>query len=264
MRKIIKNITVIVLLIVLTASLCSCAARNTEPAVKIGVIGAMNEEVASLKEAMDITNTETIADMEFCEGKLNDKDVVVVQCGMGKVNAGLCAQTLIREFNVNYIINTGVAGSLSNELDIKDMVVSTEAVQHDFDVSPIGFEKGEIPYTGLNAFPADETLRKLAVETINEIAPDCKVLEGRICSGDQFVYTSEQKENIINQFGGLCCEMEGGSIAQTCYLNHVPYVIIRAISDKFDGSNELDYEIFKVDAAKNCAAIVENMISKIS
>ena len=259
----VRRITLIILVIVLAATLFSCAAREAAPAVKIGIIGAMADEVATLKEEMDITGTETVADMKFCEGMLDGKDVVVVQCGMGKVNAGICAQTLISDFGVDYVINTGVAGSLTNDLDIGDIVVSTEAVQHDFDVSPIGFRRGEIPYTGLISFPADENLRQIAVSTIEESYSDVNVLEGRVCSGDQFINTDEQKTRIIKQFGGLCCEMEGGAIAQACYLNHVPYVIIRAISDKFDGSNQIDYEIFEEDAAKKCASIVRSMIGSI-
>ena len=259
----VRRITLIILVIVLAATLFSCAAREAAPAVKIGIIGAMADEVATLKEEMDITGTETVADMKFCEGMLDGTDVVVVQCGMGKVNAGICAQTLISDFGVDYVINTGVAGSLTNDLDIGDIVVSTEAVQHDFDVSPIGFRRGEIPYTGLISFPADENLRQIAVSTIEESYSDVNVLEGRVCSGDQFINTDEQKTRIIKQFGGLCCEMEGGAIAQACYLNHVPYVIIRAISDKFDGSNQIDYDIFEEDAAKKCAAIVRSMIGSI-
>jgi len=261
--KTVRRITLIILVIILATTLFSCAAREAAPAVKIGIIGAMADEVATLKEEMDITGTETVADMKFCEGMLDGKDVVIVQCGMGKVNAGICAQTLISDFGVDCVINTGVAGSLTNDLDIGDIVVSTEAVQHDFDVSPIGFKRGEIPYTGLISFPADDNLRQIAVSTIEESYSDVNVLEGRICSGDQFINTDEQKARIIKQFGGLCCEMEGGAIAQACYLNHVPYVIIRAISDKFDGSNQIDYEIFEEDAAKKCAAIVRSMIGSI-
>ena len=182
--KTVRRITLIILVIILATTLFSCAAREAAPAVKIGIIGAMADEVATLKEEMDITGTETVADMEFCEGMLDGKDVVVVQCGMGKVNAGICAQTLISDFGVDCVINTGVAGSLTNDLDIGDIVVSTEAVQHDFDVSPIGFKRGEIPYTGLISFPADDNLRQIAVSTIEESYSDVNVLEGRICSGD--------------------------------------------------------------------------------
>ena len=232
------------------------------PAAEItGIIGAMDVEVASLKAAMEITSTKTVAGMEFCEGTLDGKAVVVVQCGMGKVNAGICAHTLINDFGVTRVINTGVAGSLDNAIDIGDIVVSTDAVQHDYDVTPIGFARGEIPYTGLYAFPADEALRALAVRAAREAAPEIKVFEGRVCSGDQFIASKEQKETIIHNFGGKCCEMEGGAIAQACYLNGTPFVIIRAISDKADASEEVSFQEFEASAAVRCAAIVRYMIA---
>ncbi len=226
---------------------------------KIGIIGAMEEEVTSLKEELTDPRTTTIAGMEFCAGKLENKDVVVVQCGMGKVNAGICANTLINQFNCSKIINTGVAGSLDNQIDIGDFVVSVDACQHDFTVKAIGFEKGEIPYTGRSAFPADETMRKEAVEAVHEVAPSVQVFEGRICTGDQFISSKEQKELIKSDFGGMCCEMEGGAIAQACYLNDTPFVIIRAISNKAEDSEEINYEVFKETAAERCASVVRYM-----
>ena len=236
--------------------------KAAQPAAeKTGIIGAMEVEVASLKSAMEITSTKIIAGMEFCEGTLDGKAVVVVQCGMGKVNAGICAHTLINDFEVTRVINTGVAGSLDNAIDIGDIVVSTDAVQHDYDVSPIGFARGEIPYTGLYAFPADEALRAIAVRAAKEVAPEIKVFEGRVCSGDQFIASREQKETIIENFGGKCCEMEGGAIAQACYLNGTPFVIIRAISDKADASEEVSFQEFEASAAMRCAAIVRYMIA---
>ena len=244
--------------ILITLSPQISKADHTE---KIGIIGAMPEEVDALKEAAGISDVTEIAGMEFCEGSLGDSEVVIVQCGMGKVNAGVCAQTLIRDFNCTQIINTGVAGSLDNTLDIGDIVVSVDAVQHDFDVEAIGFAKGEIPYTGLYAFPADEELRASAVQAAQEAAPDVHVFEGRICSGDQFISTKEQKETIESAFDGMCCEMEGAAIAQVCYLNDTPFVIIRAISDKEDGSNSVEFETFKQEAAVNCVKIVEYMIT---
>jgi len=182
---------------------------------------------------------------------------------MGKVNAGICAHTLINDFGCTKIINTGVAGSLDNAIDIGDIVVSTDAVQHDFDVTPIGFERGEIPYTGLYAFPADETLRALAVSAVHSSAPEIQVFEGRVCSGDQFIASREQKETILSNFGGECCEMEGGAIAQACYLNNTPFVIIRAISDKADDSEEVSFKEFEEAAAVRCAAIVRYMVSTL-
>ena len=227
---------------------------------KIGIIGAMDVELDSLKEAAGIENTSKIAEMEYCEGTLGDKKVVIVKCGMGKVNAGICADTLINDFGCTKIINTGVAGSLDNTLNIGDIVVSEDAVQHDFDVEHIGFEKGEIPYTGLYAFPADEDLRAAAVEAVEVAAPDVKVYEGRVCSGDQFIHSKEQKDEIIENFGGMCCEMEGAAVAQACYLNSTPFVIIRAVSDKVDETDAVEYAEFESVAAARSAKVVEHMV----
>ena len=256
-----KSICLIISLMLLVLVIGGCSNADETTSKKIGVIGAMEEEVNSLKEALTDTKTTTIAGMEFYEGKLENEDVVVVQCGMGKVNAGICAHTLINQFDCSEIINTGVAGSLDNQIDIGDIVVSVDACQHDFTVEAIGFEKGEIPYTGLSAFPADETMRKEAVEAVNAVAPDIQVFEGRVCTGDQFIASKEQKELIKSNFGGMCCEMEGGAIAQACYLNDTPFVIIRAISDKADDSEEENYEVFKEEAAEHCASVVRYMIS---
>ena len=142
-------------------------------------------------------------------------------------------------------------------------MVSVDAVQHDFTVEAIGFAKGEIPYTGLYAFPADAEMRSAAVEAVSEAAPELHAFEGRVCSGDQFISTIEQKNTIVDNFGGMCCEMEGAAIAQACYLNHTPFVIIRAISDKPDGSGEVAFDQFKAEAAENCAKIVEHMLTKV-
>ena len=247
----------------MTGIFSSACAGEKLPADRdvIGIIGAMDEEVASLKSAVENPQISMIAGMEFCKGKLDGTDVVIVQCGVGKVNAGVCAHTLISLFGCTKIINTGVAGALDARINIGDIVVSTDAVQHDFTAEAVGFAKGEIPYTGLYAFPADETMRKAAVEAAHITAPEVHVFEGRICSGDQFIASKEQKERIITDFGGLCCEMEGGAIAQVCYLSNTPFVIIRAISDKADDSEEMNYELFKEKAAERCAAIVRYMIS---
>ncbi len=253
----------------LSAALAGCAnsaSNNTSsstPSSKqevIGIIGAMDSEVDSLKAAMEIERTTAVAQMEFCEGALGDKRVVIVKCGVGKVNAAMCAHTLINQFGCAKVINTGVAGSLDNRIDIGDIVVSVDAVQHDYDCSPMGFKRGEILYTGLVAFPANEELRSAAVNAVREAAPDVKVFEGRVCSGDQFIASREQKDAIISEFGGLCCEMEGAAIAQVCYLNETPFVIIRAISDKSDGSQEVEFETFQAEAAKHCADAVQYMV----
>ena len=260
MRK--RILSVICILAILAGILLAgCSARDHGAAKEIiGIIGAMDVEISTLKEAAKISRTTVIADMEFCTGTLQNKNVVIVKCGMGKVNAGICAQTLIHEFGCTKIINTGVAGSLDNQIDIGDIVVSVDAVQHDFDVEAIGFARGEIPYTGLYAFPADTALREAAVKAARESAPDRHVFEGRVCSGDQFISTGEQRDTIISNFQGMCCEMEGAAIAQVCYLNHTPYVVVRAISDKPDETEIVEYKEFEAEAAAICANIVQHMV----
>ena len=225
-----------------------------------GIIGAMESEVSTLKANMDDVQVTTISGMDFATGTIGGNAVTVVQSGVGKVNAGICAQTLINAFGATRVINTGVAGSLTSALSINDFVVSVDAVQHDYDASAIGFKKGEILYTGLVAFPADEALRAQAVAAIREAAPSSKVIEGRVCSGDQFISTPEQVEAITSEFGGLCAEMEGAAIAQVCYLNATPYVIIRAISDDSDG---MSFEEFQAAAAKECASAVLTMVARL-
>ncbi len=264
-----KILAVIGALVILSGVLLvGCAKNESEnksekETEKIGIIGAMDVEVASLKEAADISKTVKITEMEYCEGTLGGKNVVIVKCGMGKVNAGICANTLINDFGCTGIINTGVAGSLDNQIDIGDIVVSTDAVQHDFNVEAIGYQKGEIPYTGMVAFPADEALRAAAVKAVKESAPEIHVFEGRVCSGDQFISTKEQKERIISEFGGMCCEMEGGAIAQACYLNNKPFVVIRAISDKPDETEIVEYKDFEAKSAARCAKLVRYMVEHL-
>lgn len=230
---------------------------------KVGIIGAMELEVEELQGKMEITRKEKKASMEFLEGTLNGTDVVIVRSGIGKVNAALCTQILCDIFGVNHIINTGVAGSLKNEINIGDIVVSTDALHHDVDVRVFGYPLGEVPQMGCLAFPADEKLTNLAVECCKEVNSDISVYSGRIVSGDQFISDKQVKAHIISNFGGLCVEMEGASIAHAAYLNHVPFVIIRAISDKADDSAEIDYPTFEKAAAAHSAALVEHMLPMI-
>ena len=248
---------------VASIGLASCTTSETSTSSDgdvTGIIGAMQSEVEAIEATMSNKKTTTIAAMDFTEGDIDSHKVVVVQCGMGKVNAGICAHTIINLFGAKRVINAGVAGSLSDELSLNDFVISVDAVQHDFDVSAIGFQKGEIPYTGLFAFPADEELRAKAVEAVKQAAPNSKVLEGRVCSGDQFVDSPEQVEAITSAFGGYCAEMEGAAIAQACYLNSTPYVIIRAISDSGDSTS---FEDFQEEAARECSAAVLAMVRSL-
>ena len=151
--------------------------------------------------------------MDFYEGTLDGENVVIVKCGIGKVNAGVCAQILIDDFDTTQIINTGVAGSLDASIDIGDIVVSTDAVQHDFSLTPLGYVPGQLDGFETASLPADESLRQKAVAAVKECAPEVSVFEGRVCTGDQFISSTEQKDTITETFGGLCCEMEGGAIA---------------------------------------------------
>lgn len=260
MKKLISVAAAIVMMIV-TFACAGLTEAHAGNSVKTGIIGAMDEEVATLKEALTEDHVRIHAGMEFHEGKLDGMNVVVVRCSVGKVNAASCAQILISVFGVDRIINTGVAGSLDARIDIGDIVVSTDAVQHDMDVTALGFARGEIPYSNMSVFPADEEMRKGAMQAVKAVAPDIRAFEGRVCSGDQFIASHDQKEDIISAFGGLCCEMEGAAIAQVCCLNGTPYVIIRAISDKADDSEEVSYVEFEQAAAERCAAITRYMIA---
>lgn len=230
---------------------------------KIGIIGAMELEVNTLKAEMSVSRVVTKANMEFYEGSLNGADVVIVQCGIGKVNAALCTQILADLFEVTHIINTGVAGSLNPKLDIGDIVISRDALHHDMDVTIFGYRPGEVPQLGLREFPADEGLIRLAKESCEKVNPDINVFLGRVVSGDQFISQNEVKDRLIQVFQGDCAEMEGASIAHGAYLNHIPFVIIRAISDKADSSAEMDYPAFEAAAAKRSAALVREFVKNI-
>ena len=231
--------------------------------MKIGIIGAMEVEVESLKAAMTIKNTVNKASMEFFEGTIGTTEVVVVRSGICKVNAGICVQILVDTFGVTHVLNTGVAGSLDARINIGDIVLSTDAAYTAVDATIFGYKKGEIPQMGVLSFPADRELIEKAKAAIKTAAPDLGVFEGRVCSGDQFIAEKDVKDSIIKDLGGMCCEMEGSGIAQACYLNKIPFVIIRAISDKADGSDVMDYPEFEKKAAKDCAALVMEMIKSM-
>ena len=230
---------------------------------KIGIIGAMELEVTELKAKMNTTNVVKKAGMEFFEGTLNNANVVIVRSGIGKVNAALCVQILADVFQVTHIINTGVAGSLNAKLDIGDILVSKDALHHDMDVTIFGYQLGEVPQMGFREFSADETLISLAMESCRKVNPDINVMEGRVVSGDQFISSKEVKDHLINDFQGDCAEMEGAAIAHGAYLNQIPFVIIRAISDKADDSAEMDYPTFEKAAAIHSAKLVEDMVQRI-
>ena len=230
---------------------------------KIGIIGAMELEVEALKEQMDVKNIIEKASMKFYEGMLRGKDVVIVQCGIGKVNAGICVQILADLFQVDAVINTGVAGSLRAEINIGDIVVSTDACEHDMDVTALGYKQGIIPQMKESFFKADRQLVEAAIEVCREVNPDINVYEGRVLSGDQFISGEEIKNKLIDLFDGSCTEMEGAAIAHAAFLNEIPYVVIRAFSDKADGSAHMDYPEFERAAAAHSAKLVENLVKRL-
>lgn len=232
--------------------------------MKLGIIGAMDVEVATLKKCMENKTEKVIAGSSYVEGILEGLPVVVVQCGVGKVNAALCVQILCDCFGVTHIVNTGVAGSLNAKLDIGDFVISREAIYHDFDCSVINpnYAVGQVPGMTVRAFPSDEMLTKLAYAAADELCPGHAYM-GIVASGDQFVCSKEQKTNIVGNTNALCTEMEGAAISHAAYRNGVPVVVIRAISDKADDSAQLDYPTFEAIAAKQCAEVVRTMSSAL-
>ncbi len=230
----------------------------------LGIIGAMDVEVAKLKEKLENTEIITKAGMEFNKGLFDGKEVVIVRSGIGKVNAGICTQILVDLFGATAIINTGIAGSLKNEINIGDIVISTDALQHDVDATNFGYELGFIPQMKVLSFEADQTLIALAKTSCSEVLPEVGVFEGRIVSGDQFVADKSKKNFISSTFEGFCTEMEGAAIAQTAYLNNIPFVIIRAISDKADDSASMDYPAFEAMAVENSVKLLSNIIRKVN
>ena len=230
--------------------------------MKLGIIGAMKIEVDTLKENMQNKTVTWRTGMEFCDGTLDGCPAVVVQCGVGKVNAALCVQILCDCFGVTHLVNTGIAGSLSSELDIGDLVVSKDAMYHDFDCGGFGYPHGKVPGMDVIAFPADETMMHYALTAGERVHPG-HIKVGRVATGDQFICDKTVKNTIIENTQALCTEMEGGAIAQAAYRNEVPFVIIRAISDKADDSADMDYPTFEALAAQRCAQGVQTMAGQL-
>ena len=229
----------------------------------IGIIGAMEEEIAKLKNVINNIEIKKIAGMEFCSGQIGNKDVTVVRSGIGKVNAAACTQILADRFKADTVINTGIAGSLRNEINIGDIVLSTDAVIHDMNVEGFGYQRGQVPRMDVFAFPTDDELRKKAKNICETYISDVGVHEGRVLSGDIFVSDRRVKEDLQATFNGYCTEMEGAAIAQVAYLNNIKCLIIRAISDKADDSASVDYPEFEKQAIKNCVKLTLKLIENI-
>ena len=224
----------------------------------IGIIAAMNVEMDTLRSFMQNTETEVISGIRFVRGELDGKEIVTAVCGIGKVFAALCAQTMILHYQPTAVINTGVAGTLSDKLDIGSVAVSSAVVQHDMDTSPLGDPIGLI--SGLNKveLPADRLLA-------GHLSACAKVMgirtaTGVIASGDQFVASAERKAFIVEHFKAIACEMEGAAVGQVCYVNKVPFCVLRAISDSADGSSHMDYPTFVQMAAEQSVALLRRFM----
>lgn len=231
--------------------------------IKVGIIGAMGVEVSRLVASLEGESVSTVAGMDFHSGTLDGVPVVVVRSGVGKVNAGMCVQVLVDRYGVTHVVNTGIAGSLDARIDVGDVVVSTDCRYHDVDATVFGYEPGEIPQLGCVGFSADEGLRAQAVAAVHDVAGDVRAFEGRVVSGDVFVADAGERERLARDFGGMCCEMEGAAVAQAAWLNRVPFVVVRAISDKPGSTTPMEYSAFETAAAEHCAAIVERMVTRL-
>ena len=227
----------------------------------IGIIGAMQIEVAALREAMTDAKSETVSGVEYISGTLFGHSCVVACCGIGKVFAAICAQTMILRYQPAFLINTGVGGTLTDRLSIGDIAVSTDTVQYDMDTSPLGDPVGLLSGINIIHIPADRE----GMRALTAAAQACGVntVEGTICSGDRFLCDPEVKSRIARDFGGVVCEMEGASIAQGAWLNGLPFLVIRAISDKADGDAGVDYPTFEREAARHSARLVEALAAAL-
>lgn len=225
----------------------------------IGIIGAMHIEVETVKSLMENKVSETVSGMEFVSGTLFGRKIVVAVCGIGKVAAAMCAQTMILKYSPECIINTGVGGSLDPELHICDVVIAESLVQHDMDTSPLGDPVGLISGINIVNIPCDGRVTAALLKAA-EALDGVHTAAGVIASGDQFIASAEAKKRIVDRFGARVCEMEGAAIAQVCYINFVPFAIVRAVSDCADGSSHMAYEEFLPNAAATAARLIEGFV----
>lgn len=234
---------------------------------KIGIIGAMEVEIDFLRRLMGSTVRKTeAASIVFVEGTLHGVSVVLVRSGVGKVNAALCAQRLILQFGCTHVINTGIAGAMASGLGVMDFVVSSDALYHDMDATGFGYAPGDIPQMKCSDFAADkemvECVKKAFAES--EFASNHKLVEGRVATGDQFVSLPNIKGKIAAAFSPACVEMEGAAIAHACFVNGIPFVIIRCMSDMADDLSDNGYQFNEAVAAETSARLVEHVLENLS
>lgn len=229
--------------------------------MKIGIIGAMSVEVDALKAKLAECETVRVSGVDFFCGNLAGKDVVVAQCGIGKVFAAICAQTMILRFGVTHIINTGVAGTLSEKLSILDVAIADGVVQHDMDTSPIGDPVGLISGINKIVLPTSDCMAKIAADVAGELG--VKYGRGIIASGDQFISSADRKRYIVDKFGAVACEMEGAAIGHVCYVNGIECLIVRAISDSASGEATMEYPQMVALAAEQSIKMTERIIQSL-
>lgn len=220
----------------------------------IGIIGAMEAEVSAICEMLENAESQKVGTMAFTTGTLEGKDIVVATCGIGKVFAAACTQAMIMQYAPSVILNTGVAGAVAPELEIGDIVIGTDAVQHDMDTSSLGDTLGQVSGLDVLAIPCSPAISEVLAKCVQ--AAGAKAVHGTVASGDQFIHSAQKKRWISDVFGGVCCEMEGGAIAQVCYVNKVDFGIVRAISDKADGAAGRDYMEFLRMALEKSTQVV--------
>jgi len=220
----------------------------------IGIIGAMKIEVEQIHNLMTDKKCERISGIDFVSGKFCGKEIVAAVSGVGKVNAAVCTEAMIIKYAPELIINTGVAGSLSDELSVGDIAISCCTVEHDMDTTPLGEPKGFISGLDTVKMMADKkevdkfesVLKKLGI----------KYMIGPVASGDQFINSFEVKEKIKAEFNAVCCEMEGASIGHVCSMNDVPFVVLRAISDGADDDSHISFPEFVKLASDNSIKVL--------
>ncbi|MFC4558323.1 5'-methylthioadenosine/adenosylhomocysteine nucleosidase [Virgibacillus kekensis] len=268
-----KHIKVLLLFGLITGILMACspqaetnekevAAKEKDETV-IGIIGPMKEEIEILHSHMEVKNSEDIAGMTFYKGKLEGQNIVLVQSGIGKVNAAMAAQLLVSHFDADKLINSGISGAIHPDVKLGDIVISTDTVQHDMDETAKGFEPGIIPRLEIGYFKADKELISLAEKAAETLPENVTVFKGRIATGDQFIADEKKKEWIYNTFNGYVVEMEGAAVGQVAHLNDVPYIVIRSASDDAGEEAVVKWEDFKQTAVENSSSIIEGMLKNM-
>jgi len=236
---------------------------NPEDKHFVGIIGPMAEEIEILHSHMEVEATEEIAGMTFYQGTLKGQNIVLVQSGIGKVNATMAAQLLVSQFHVDALINSGIAGAIHPDVNLGDIVISTDTVQHDMDETAKGYEPGIIPGMETGYYEADKELIALAEEAANNLSEDVNVFTGRIATGDQFIASAEKSKWILDTFNAYVVEMEGGAVGQVAYLNEIPYLVIRSASDDAGEEAVMKWEDFKQMAVTNSSTIIESILENM-